>query len=234
MRILITTFFAIAALFIATSGCAIGQPPKLIIRGDDMGFSHSANEAIIECFKEGIMTTVEVMPVTPWFPEVVKLCNENPSLDVGIHLAMTSEWTNIKWRPLSNSPSLTNEDGYFHPMIWPNSRYAKGQSLKENTWKIEEIEAEVRAQIELTLRKIPHTSHISAHMGWVDMDPKVKALVNDLAVEYGIRIDLSDHNVESIGFQNPHETYQEKIESFTKLLQGLQFGKTYMFLEHPG
>ena len=63
---------------------------RLIVRGDDMGFSHAANEAIIECYKNGIMTSVEIMPVTPWFPEVVKLCNENPNLDVGIHLALTS------------------------------------------------------------------------------------------------------------------------------------------------
>src|SRR5260370_1300612 len=37
---------------------------------------------------------------------------ENPGVDVGIHLAITSEWDNEKWRPLSDCPSLKDPDGY--------------------------------------------------------------------------------------------------------------------------
>ena len=207
---------------------------RLIVRGDDMGFSHAANEAIIECYKNGIMTSVEIMPVTPWFPEVVKLCNENPNLDVGIHLALTSEWSNLKWRPLTNAPSISDEDGYFYPMIWPNNNYGESQALKPQEWKIEEIEKEIRAQIELSVKHIPRISHISGHMGFTGMDPKVGEVVKKLAKEYDIDIDPDDYGVKRMRFVGPKDTPENKINSFIKGLEELEPGNTYLFVEHPG
>ncbi|MEZ4851990.1 MAG: ChbG/HpnK family deacetylase [Bacteroidia bacterium] len=207
---------------------------RLIVRGDDMGFSHAANEAIIECYKKGIMTSVEIMPVTPWFPEVVKLCNENPNLDVGIHLALTSEWSNLKWRPLTNAPSISDDDGYFYPMIWPNNNYGESQALKPQEWKIEEIEKEIRAQIELSVKHIPRISHISGHMGFTGMDPKVGEVVKKLAKEYDIDIDPDDYGVKRMRFVGPKDTPENKINSFIKGLEELEPGNTYLFVEHPG
>src|SRR5688572_14368610 len=89
---------------------AQSQPIRLIVRGDDMGFSHSGNEALIKAYKEGIERSIEVIVPSPWFPEAVKMLEENPAVDVGIHLVLTSEWDNIKWRPVSHSPSLTDPD----------------------------------------------------------------------------------------------------------------------------
>ncbi|MDT0647991.1 ChbG/HpnK family deacetylase [Zunongwangia sp. F260] len=213
-------------------GSICAQSPRLIIRGDDMGYTHSANEALLESYKEGIMTTVEVMPITPWFPEVVKMCNANPDLDVGIHLSLTSEWTNLKWRPLTCSSSLTDNDGYFFPMIWPNQNY-EGQALTENDWKLEEIEAEIRAQIELAIKKIPHISHVTSHMGWTAMDPRVTELVEELSREYGIDIDPNKWNVQRVRYEGEKKTEKEKFKSFSQMLKGLQKGKTYLFVDHP-
>jgi hypothetical protein len=69
-------------------------PPRLIVRGDDMGFSHSGNQGIMKCALEGIQTSIEVIVPSPWFPEAVKLLKEHPKLDVGIHIALSSEWDN--------------------------------------------------------------------------------------------------------------------------------------------
>ena len=82
------------------------KPPKLVIRGDDMGFSHSGNMALIKCYKEGIEKSIEVIVPSPWFPEAVTLLKENPGVDVGIHLAITSEWDYEKWRPLTDCPTI--------------------------------------------------------------------------------------------------------------------------------
>jgi predicted glycoside hydrolase/deacetylase ChbG (UPF0249 family) len=101
------------------------------------------NVACIEAYKKGIQTVVEVMPVTAWFPEAARMLNENQGIDVGIHLAITSEWENIKWRPLTYCPTLTDENGYFYPMINPHNAYP-GQSILENKWDIDEIEKEFR------------------------------------------------------------------------------------------
>ena len=129
-----------------------------------MGFAHAGNEALIKCYKEGIQTSIEIIVPSPWFQEAVKMLNENPAVDVGIHIALTSEWDNVKYRPVSNSPSLTDEDGYFYPFIFPNKNYP-GRALLENKPDAADVEREIRAQIELALKKIPRVTHISAHMG---------------------------------------------------------------------
>ena len=198
-----------------------------------MGYSHSGNEALIKCSKEGIQKSIEVIVPSPWFPEAVKLLNENPGIDVGIHLAITSEWDNIKWRPLTDCKSIRDSNGYFYPMVWPNKNYP-GQSIKEAQWKIEDIEKEFRAQIELAIKKIPHISHISSHMGCTDLSAEVKAMTKKLAKEYKINIDLEELNVTQVWYDGPSKTAAEKEESFIKMLGKLEPGKTYMFLDHPG
>ena len=77
----------------------------------------SGNVALIKSSLEGIQTSIEIIVPSPWFPEAVKLLQQYPNIDVGIHIALTSEWDNVKYRPVSNSPSLTNADGYFYPFI---------------------------------------------------------------------------------------------------------------------
>ena len=228
-----STFLVLFILFALPSCFAQQKPIRLIIRGDDMGYSHSGNEALIKSYKEGIETAIEVIVPSPWFPEAVKMLAENPNIDVGIHLAITSEWDNVKWRPLSDCPSIKDADGYFYPMINPNKNYP-GQSIKDNAWKLEDIEKEFRAQIELGLKRIPRISHISGHMGCTRIDEEVKSMVKKLAKEYKIDIDTEELGVKSIGYEGPHKTSAEKIESFIKMLNKLEGGNTYLFVDHPG
>ncbi|MFK7925603.1 MAG: polysaccharide deacetylase family protein [Bacteroidia bacterium] len=209
------------------------DPPRLIVRGDDMGYTHSGNEALIQCSLQGIQTSIEVIVPSPWFPEAVQMLAKHPDIDVGVHIALTSEWDNIKWRPMTASASLTDEDGYFYPMIYPNPNYP-ALSLSENAWKLKELEAEMRAQIEMAQKKIKNLTHISGHMGCTSFDPKVNALAKRLAKEYKLDIDLAEHNVKYIGYDGPHQTSDEKIDSFIKQLHAMEAGQTYLFVEHPG
>ncbi len=211
---------------------SFSQETKLIIRSDDMGFSHSGNLALIQTFKEGITTAIEVIVPAPWFPEAVKILNENPGVDVGIHLAITSEWDNVKWRPVSDCPSLKDPDGYFYPMVWPNKHYP-GQAIKDHPWTLEDIEKEFRAQIELALKKIPRITHISGHMGCTHIDETVAQLTEKLAKEYNIHVDLKKHQVQNVRYKGPSQTTAEKKSSFMAMLHSLEKGKTYMFVDHP-
>jgi chitin disaccharide deacetylase len=224
----------INCLLLFSSSCAQTQkPPRLIVRGDDMGFSHAGNEALIKSHMAGIETSIEVIVPSPWFPEAVKMLQDHPQVDVGIHIALTSEWDNIKYRPVSSVPSLTNEDGYFYPFIFPNSNYP-GQSLQEHQWRLEDVEKELRAQIELGIKKIPRVSHISAHMGCYNMSPQVAMLAKKLAQEYKIDIDPEDSKVKYVSYDGPKSTGEEKVRSFIKMLEGLRPGITYLFVDHPG
>jgi predicted glycoside hydrolase/deacetylase ChbG (UPF0249 family) len=207
--------------------------PRLIVRGDDMGYSHSGNLALLKCFKEGFQTSIEIIVPSPWFPEAVKMLQENPGADIGIHLALTSEWDNVKWRPVSDCPSLRDEDGYFYPMVRANKNYPN-RAIMENKWKIEDVEKELRAQIEMALKKLPTISHISSHMGCTGISEEVRALTRRLAKEYKIPIDVEPAGLTYAGYEGPHKTAEEKVTSFIKMLDKLQPGKTYLFVDHPG
>ncbi len=214
-------------------------PPKLIVRGDDMGYSHSGNLALIKSYQEGIQTSIEVIVPSPWFPEAVKMLAENPGSDVGIHLALTSEWDNVKWRPLTQVPSLTDQDGYFLPMSFPNPNYP-GLSIHEADWKISDIEQELRAQIEMAKKYIPQLSHVSSHMGFTRIDPEINELVKKLAKEYEIDIDPGEYEVRSASYEGlnwPATTkagFKEKEKAFIAMLRKLEKGKAYLFVDHPG
>ncbi|MDR0430107.1 MAG: ChbG/HpnK family deacetylase [Tannerellaceae bacterium] len=211
--------------------------PRLIVRADDMGAFHSVNEAFVKTYKDGIITSAELMVVTPWFPEAVKMLKENPLLDVGLHLTITSEWENMKWRPLTSCPSLTDDNGYFYPMMSPNPAYS-GLSMVENKWDIKEIEQEFRAQIELALKNVPQISHLSGHMFSTGFAPEVVKLVKRLGEEYNLpavdRVDaIAQYGFEYVGYDGPKRTPAEKETAFIKRLNSLEEGKTYMFLDHP-
>lgn len=228
--------FTAAALLMAGISA---QAQELVVRIDDMGALHSVNTASIDTYKNGIATSVEVLAVGSWFPEAVKMLKEHPGLDVGIHLALTSEWENVKWRPLTDCPTLVDENGYFFPMMGPNPAYP-GQSVLENVsrFDINEIEKEFRAQIELALRNIPQLTHISGHMMSTGFNPEVLALVQKLSHEYGLpSIDRAgaaeQYNFSYIGYDGPKATSEEKIESFIKALDKMEKGKRYVFLDHP-
>ena len=213
-------------------GTAAEPPIRLVVRGDDMGSSQASNEAAVRCFRDGVMRDVELMAVGPWFPQAARLLRENPGLDVGLHLALTSEWDNVKWRPLTTAPSLVEPDGTFHPMIWPGPHYGKERALKEQAWKLDEIERELRAQITLTKREVPQLSHLSDHMGFQALGPEVVALVKRLAVEYGLDIDPETLGAKPVGWDGKAATPAEKVESFARVLGKLGPG-TWVFVDHP-
>ena len=211
-------------------------PIKLVVRGDDMGFSHAANEALIKTFNEGIETSIEIIAPSPWFPEAVKLLAQNPKVDVGLHFAITAEWDNVKWRPISDCPSLKDKDGYFYQMLFPNKNYPKGAVI-ENAWKIEDVEKELRAQIDMAKKYVPRLSHISGHMGCTGFSPEIKEMAKRVAAEYHLAMvdvdGLKDLNTSYIGFDHRNKNTEERIQAFIDMLGKMQVGKNYVFVEHP-
>lgn len=206
---------------------------RLLVRGDDMGYSHSGNEAILKCYKEGIERSAEILVPSPWFPEAVKMLNENPGLDAGIHLCLTSEWDNVKWRPLTHCPSLKDANGYLLPKVRPD-KYYPGQSILENDWKIQEIENEFRAQIETAVRNVPRITHLSSHMGCTTMSNEVSELVDQLAKEYKLVKRSAKNKVKILSYGEASNTTVGLTARLLQILDTLQPGNTYMLVEHPG
>lgn len=209
--------------------------PQLIMRADDMGFAHSGNLAIEQSYLRGVTSSIEVLTVSPWFPEAVKWLAEHPETETGLHFAITSEWDNLKWRPLTAAPSLRNADGYFFPMLFPNKHYP-GQAVTQQAWKLEDLEQELVAQIKLAKKYLPGLHHISGHMGSISFDPKVADMVKRVAAAEGLMVaDARDeqHPLQWFPARIPRAGAGERISAFIAGLDNMQDGQTYLYVEHP-
>lgn len=223
----------LSLIFLGTIFLGFAQQDQkiyLLVRADDMGSFHAANVGCIQSYREGIVRSIEVMPVCQWFPEAVKMLKENPGCDVGIHLTLTSEWSNVKWRPLTHCSYLVDEDGYFFPMVWKNENFPLHSSISESNWKLEEMEQELRAQIDFSMKHVPNISHLSIHMGFDGLDPKIGELVAELAKEYGLEIN-TDELLYFPGW-GKDVPIEQRIDKFCENLEKLLPGK-YLFVEHP-
>ncbi|MCK4748168.1 MAG: ChbG/HpnK family deacetylase, partial [Bacteroidales bacterium] len=167
----------------------------------------------------------------PWYPEAVKLLNENPRLEVGLHLVLTSEWEAYKWRPLTDAPSIVDENGYFYPMTWPNENYPDSVALINVSWDSEEVERELRAQIDRALEDIPHINHLSSHMYVINSSPEFREVFEKVAHEYTIKL-ADQSEVQRIRFGGKEKSAMEKEAELVRIVEELEPG-TWMLVDHP-
>lgn len=221
------------SLFIQISMAQTSNEIRLIIRSDDIGFCHTANEACMKVYTDGISRSVEILATAPWFMEAVKMLKTQPNYDVGVHLCLTSEWENLKWRPLTNAPSLTDADGYFPQFIWENKTLKNSAYLLQKPINIAEVEREFRAQIELVKKYLPWASHLSAHMGCTNANAEVKALTERLSAEYKLPIQMPQGTLPIKGFGGATKSPEQKEQDLVAILKALTPG-THFLVEHPG
>lgn len=127
----------------------------LIVNADDYGMCNAANQAVAELFEGGFLKSATVMMPCPTARDAVEFSNAHPEYAIGIHLTMTSEWGEYRWKPLTNGKSLIDEEGF----MWHES----DQVEKNATY--EDLEAEIRAQIDLAHSWGMKPSHTDNHMG---------------------------------------------------------------------
>jgi predicted glycoside hydrolase/deacetylase ChbG (UPF0249 family) len=228
----------VAAVLILLSGRGVAQTRddagaiRLVVRADDIGSCHTANLACIQCYREGIARSVEVQVCCPWFNEAAAMLRENPGYDVGVHLTLTSEWENYKWGPLTQSPTLVDEQGHFYPMTSQRSDFPPNTGFLQSGWKIAEVERELRAQIELAKKMIPQLSHLSSHMGTPTCTPELTTLVQKLAKEY--RLPIETPGAQHLRWAaDSKATAEQREAALIKALEDLKPG-VWIVVEHPG
>ncbi len=197
---------------------------KVIIIGDDIGAVHAIGEGTIEAYRNGIMRSANLLVPGPWLTESAELLNANPGLDVGIHLALTSEWDGVKWRPLTPMPSLVDANGFLPP---------RTKDVAAPTVKIDEVEREIRAQIETGKRLVPRASWLSSHMGSAVATPRLTELTNKLSAEYKMPMQWDIPGV--VRHRTPYSgtsTHADKVASMVKWLDGLAPG-IHSMVDHP-
>ena len=205
---------------------------RLLVRADDMGVAQSVNEACIKSYKEGIVRSIEVIVPGPWFLDAVRLLKENPGVDVGVHLALTSEWERVKWGPLTDAPSLVDADGYFRPMTKQRPDFPPDTGFVDANPNLGEVERELRAQIETARRHLgKRVTHVSSHMYAARATPELAALTRRLAQEYGLH--MEDAGLKSAGqFGGNDSTGDQREQALVRLVEKLEPGQ-WLLVEHP-
>ena len=137
----------------------------LILHIDDAGMSYDSNAGTIKAMEKGVANSVSVMMPCPWVPQFVSYLKRNPSVDAGLHLTLTSEWLAYRWGPLTGkqlSPGLVDLEG----ALWPDVRSV----VKHAT--ADEVETEIRAQLERALQMGFTPTHLDSHMGTLFASPE--------------------------------------------------------------
>ncbi|MCS6919542.1 MAG: polysaccharide deacetylase family protein [Fimbriimonadales bacterium] len=151
----------------------------LIIHADDFGMCHSKNRATSTALETGAISSASIMMPCAWVAEAVEWCKKHPDADVGLHLTLTSEWSTIRWRPVAPADKvkgLLDPQGYMWRSVEQVVRNAKPQ----------EIETELRAQIELALQMGLKPTHLDSHMGTLYSDARFFEVFLKVAMEYKV------------------------------------------------
>ena len=152
----------------------------VIFHADDVGMCHGANVAFLELSRRGLITCGSVMVPCPWFLEAAAMACENPDLDLGVHLTLTSEWKYYRWGPISTherASGLIDDEGYF---------YHRTHQVAEHL-NLDAVQAEFRAQIETALGAGIDMTHLDTHMG-VALIPGAMEIYARLGLEYRVPV----------------------------------------------
>ena len=168
----------------ATYAEKLGYPKGtkiIILHIDDMGMSYDSNLGGIEAMTKGVANSCSVMMPCPWVPGFVHFMKEHPGLDAGLHLTLTSEWKDYRWGPLSGkpkTPGLVDTEG----AMW------RGVADVVKHASADEVETEIRAQVERARAMGFEPTHLDSHMGTLFATPAFIERYIKVGMEYNIPV----------------------------------------------
>ncbi|WP_159468607.1 polysaccharide deacetylase family protein [Dyadobacter sp. 3J3] len=166
--LLLVTSFVQAQTIEPTFAEKLGYPKGkkvLIIHVDDVGMSYESNQGAIKAMKEGVANSLSVMMPCGWVPGFVHYLKENPQIDAGLHLTMTSEWKEYRWGPLAGKnqvKGLVDSEG----AMW------RGVAEVVKNATADEVEMEIRAQLDRARTMGFTPTHLDSHMGTLFATPE--------------------------------------------------------------
>lgn len=207
----------------------------LIIHADDLAVAHSEDAASFDALDNHAVTSASIMVPCPWLTEVADYAKAHPDADLGLHLTLTAEWKTYRWGPVESKdkvPNLLDPSGYLWPEVEPAVRALKA----------DEVEREIRAQIEHAIAMGIHPTHLDSHMGTLFARPDLFAIYVKVAHEYKlpflaaltpnapqeIRSLLSDKDVvlDSIVIADPQVSAANWKAFYTNAIKNLKPGVT--------
>jgi predicted glycoside hydrolase/deacetylase ChbG (UPF0249 family) len=212
----------------------------LLINADDFGMCHAINEAIFRTLTEGLVRSTSLMMPCPWALHAMHLLKEHPAIAFGVHLTVICDTVNYKFGPLTpkeKTPSLIDEAGYFYSFERMPEFLARA--------KLDEVEAEFRAQIEAALAAQLKPTHLDWHCLRFGDRVDIFDMMLGLAKEYGLALRVVERRlIEKVQGQGlPTNDYDfmdsfrldlvDKSARYGQLLRELPVGLSEWAV-HPG
>jgi len=150
----------------------------VIIHTDDIGMCQASVSAFLELWDYGLISSGATMVPCPWFLEIAKSCREDPSIDMGVHVTLTSEWETYRWGPISTrdpKSGLIDSEGCFYHSSEEAQEHGDPNS----------VHLEIQAQIDRAIQNGIQPTHIDTHMGAVGSLKFIPSYLQ-LAVKYGL------------------------------------------------
>ena len=160
---------------------ALGHRPDaklLIVTCDDLGVSYASNSAIYEALRTGVATSAGLVVPGPWAREAAARYRGE---DIGAHLTLNAEYDLYRWAPVTRAPSLLDGDGGFPRTLVDLWEHAD----------IDEVHRECRAQIERAIYWGFDISHLSAHLGVLELRPEFFDVALELAIDFRLPLRLA-------------------------------------------
>jgi predicted glycoside hydrolase/deacetylase ChbG (UPF0249 family) len=152
----------------------------LLVNADDFGIYPAANAAVIDAIDHGIAASCSVMVLGPGAPEALRMLADRPDVAFGVHLTLVTDFPDQRWKTRTHGRSLLDASGR---MFGSDDRTGLLRSAR-----IDEVEAEFRAQIEVVL----DAGLTPTHLDWHCLADGGRADIFDvtlmLADEYGIAV----------------------------------------------
>jgi len=147
----------------------------LIVNADDFGYYRCVSLGILEAHRNGIVTATGVLANGPGFARDVELLRAVDTIDVGVHLNVTSG------PALSTAmrSRLMEDGGHFAGKV----AFLRG--FLSRRIRVADVEQEWRAQVERCLQGRLRLGFINSHEH-IHMVPPLFDLAQRLAAEYGI------------------------------------------------
>jgi chitin disaccharide deacetylase len=151
----------------------------LIVSADDFGCFKSINRGIIKAFKDGIVTSIQLMPAAREFEDALALASAAGIKEVGAHLCLTDA------APVTNPgliPSLVNNNGRL-----PKGCFNIAFGLFSKKINLADIRLELKNQLERIKNSKVRIISLSGHQH-VHLLPDILNIFVDLAKEYKIPV----------------------------------------------
>lgn len=159
---------------------ALGYAPDdrvVIFHADDLGMCQATVSACLDLFGAGTLSSASVMTTCAWAPAAAGVAREFPDADLGVHLTLTSEWSEYRWSALSTrdpATGLLDAQGHLHATVEAARLHGVPAAVRA------EMDAQIRRALDLGIE----VSHVDAHMG-AAAHPRFLPDCIELALRYG-------------------------------------------------